>query len=443
MSGDQAGAASALKTQLGGMDIGAMNAFQKQALTQATGMDISALMGLQQGKDGGLSGELKAEQNKGKAFADGALNQDIANAGAKMKLEQEQRAKMLAFEQRQRLIMLTLEQAQRLEGIALEQKYRALTAGKNYEDTKNIMAAEMLKDAGSGFINNQMAGTAGALDSNKLIGAAKGDFQNAINGVDLNISQLINSGAIKGSDARLANYLTQKFDILENAGKEGFNATQIAEKLSDAMTKSFGSEVGAYNEAAAKKKKEQEGAIVAFEKITAASAQYQDHIKRLGAGGSNFKAQEVDKATAAAKKQYPELFAQFEKSVGGTLSASNATQGTQFINGLKNTLPKPLDAKGTAVATAVGNKSVVNAANIQVGKQGEVIEQQKTMLTESAYQIALQQEMVALTGLSTQILDQILQKTNDEDYVIKLGGFTLTQSLRDQARRNYFVNRLQ
>ena len=112
MAGDQAGGAQALKSALGGVDINTMNAFQKQALTQATGMDISALMGLQQGKGGELTGELKAEKNKGKAFADGALSQDISNAGAKLKMEQEQRAKLLAVEQRQRMIMLTLEQAQ-------------------------------------------------------------------------------------------------------------------------------------------------------------------------------------------------------------------------------------------------------------------------------------------------------------------------------------------
>ena len=76
MSGDQAGAASALKTQLGGMDIGAMNPFQKQALTQATGMDISALMGLQAGKEGAVNGPLTENAKAGKAFADGALQQE-------------------------------------------------------------------------------------------------------------------------------------------------------------------------------------------------------------------------------------------------------------------------------------------------------------------------------------------------------------------------------
>jgi hypothetical protein len=438
MGGDQAGAASALKTALGGVDVGAMNAFQKQALTQATGMDISALMGLQQGKDGGLSGELKAEQNKGKAFADGALNQDIANAGAKMKLEQEQRAKMLAFEQRQRLIMLTLEQAQRLDGIALEQKYRALTAGKSYEDAKNMMAAEMLKDAGSGFINNQMAGTAGALDKNKLIDNSTGNFSSAINGIDSSISQLIGSGAIKGSDARLANYLTEKFDILENAGKAGFKTPdEIAKKLSDAMTKSFGAEVGAYNDTANKQAAIQNKAIETFSKMAA----FQNEVTAGKETKESRKA--YDALKAEALKSFPKMTEQFMNTGSNNGKGWTDADAQAYITGLKNTIPKPLDAKGTAIATAAGNKSVVNAQNIQVGKQGEVIAQQKTMLTESAYQIALQQEMVALTGLSTQILDQILQKTNDEDYVIKLGGWTLTQSLRDQARRNYFVNRLQ
>ena len=44
MSGDMAGGASALKTALGGVDINAMNPFQKQALQQATGMDVNELM---------------------------------------------------------------------------------------------------------------------------------------------------------------------------------------------------------------------------------------------------------------------------------------------------------------------------------------------------------------------------------------------------------------
>jgi len=157
MQGDQAGAASALKTALGGTDINAMNAFQKQALTQATGMDISALMGLQQGKGaGGLKGGLSEQENAGKKFADGALKQDKANAGAKLALEQAQRKKLLEFEQKQRLANLLVEQTMRLDSIQLEAEQRAywtfkfekdfeeeqIAAQTNAEAAKNVFVAK-------------------------------------------------------------------------------------------------------------------------------------------------------------------------------------------------------------------------------------------------------------------------------------------------------------
>jgi hypothetical protein len=446
MSGDQAGAASALKTALGGIDVGAMNAFQKQALTQATGMDISALMGLQQGKGGGLSGELKAEQNKGKAFADGALNQDIANASAKMKLEQEQRAKMLAFEQRQRLIMLTLEQAQRMDGIALEQKYRALIAAKGYEDAKNTMAMEMIKDQASKFSSNMTAGTASGLDRQGLSDAAIGDFTKTISGVDSGLSTLISSGAVKGTDMRLANYLSAKDDILQTAGakdKKGnlVNTPEmIAQKLSDAMTKSFGGEIKQYNEAVTKKTSETNAQIAAFQAIVNAQNVIDSGKDRGSATSAQVKALET--AAEFAKKQYPELFKEFEKSKGqGNVKNWQRGNNAEFINGLKQTIPKPLDGKGTAAATAEGNKLVVNAANVQTVKQGEIIVQQKTMLTNAEYEFKLQQEMVALLGLSSQILNRIMENTKGEKGSITLYGRSLTQSLLNEARRNYAISR--
>ena len=106
MSGDMAGGASALKTALGGVDINSMNAFQKQALTQATGMDVNELMGLTQSKGGGVSGTI-AEKNAIKTGADianGALKQDVANEAAKLAMEQKFRAQMLKFEQDKRLV---------------------------------------------------------------------------------------------------------------------------------------------------------------------------------------------------------------------------------------------------------------------------------------------------------------------------------------------------
>jgi len=445
MSGDQTGAASALKTALGGVDIGSMNAFQKQALTQATGMDISALMGLQQGKEGSLTGGLSENAKAGKQFADGALQQDIANAGAKLKLEQEQRKKMLEFEQRQRLIMLTLEQAQRMDGIALEQKYRALIAAKGYEDAKDTMAMEMIKDQASKFSSNLASGTASTLNKTNLDVNAKSDFTKAINGVDAGLSQLISSGAIKGTDTRLADYLSAKDEILQSVGKKGKDgktptSTEIATKLADAMTKSFGGEIKQYNDAVTKKTNETNAQIAAFQKIVDGQNQI-DSVKGGRGSASSEMVDSYNKAIDNAKKQYPELFTQFEKSLGGNVQNWSAGKNTEFINGLKQTIPKPLDAKGAAAATADGNKAVVNVGNAQVTATGVAVEQQKTMLSNDEYGFALQAEMVALLGLSTQVLTQIMHLTQNEDYVVKLDGYTLTDSLRQLARRNYAVAR--
>jgi len=240
MSNDTPGAASALKSALSGIDIGSMNAFQRQALTQATGMDISALMGLQQGKGGVLTGELKAEKDKGKAFADAALKQDISNAGAKLRLEQDQRAKLLAFEQRQRLIMLNLEQAQRLDGIFLEQKYRALAADKDYAQSKELMAIEMMADVAANFAVNLKSGTASAFDSKNLPNVTY--FNRAVGKFDDKVTDLISSGAIKGTDMRLADYLSKKDSIMANVSKKTTPA-DVENRMQKLYTDIFGSTI--------------------------------------------------------------------------------------------------------------------------------------------------------------------------------------------------------
>lgn len=60
-SGDAAGAADALRTQLKGIDMDKMNMFQRQALQEATGMDMDTIMKL--GK-GGKGGPLKTQQEE-------------------------------------------------------------------------------------------------------------------------------------------------------------------------------------------------------------------------------------------------------------------------------------------------------------------------------------------------------------------------------------------
>jgi hypothetical protein len=397
-------------------------------------MDISALMGLQQGKGGGLSGELKAEQNKGKAFADGALRQDVSNAGAKLKLEQEQRAKLLEFEQNQRLIMLTLEQAQRMEGIELEQRYRALIAEKGYKDAKDTMAMDMIKEQAAKVISNMAAGTASSLNKQGIKDAAvSANFSNAIAGVDNSISTLISSGAIKGSDMRLAEYLSKKSDIVSQAGAKDKKGNlintpqQIADKLANALNQSFGKEVGAYNSESQKNNDFWEGMAEGMANGQSGlgdlmAKSYREHKTSLiGMGGGT----NVKTPVPQSKE------GQYIKPL----------DTTPIVNTL-NAQPKPLDVTATANAMTVGNKGLLVTGTAQVNKQAAVVEQQKVMLTNTEYQFKLESEMVSLLGLNTQILNKIMENTADGGD-ITLYGRSLTQSLLNESRRNYAVARYQ
>ena len=425
MSGDQAGAASALKTALGGMDINSMNAFQKQALTQATGMDISALMGMQQGKTGSVNGALTENAKAGKAFADGALKQDISNAGAKLKLEQEQRAKLLEFEQNQRLIMLTLEQSQRMEGIELEQRYRALIAEKGYKDAKDTMAMDLIKEQAAKYTANAMAGTVSSLNKQGIKDAAvSANFSNAIAGVDNSISALISSGAIKGSDMRLADYLSKKSDIVSQAGAKDKKGNlintpqQIADKLANVLNESFSKEVGLYNAEAQERNAFAEQMNASTNKV---------HQSLMGKDAESW-----------ALMPKTQLLGTVNQKPGQYIKPLDTTP---IVNTL-NAQPKPLDVTATANAMAAGNKGLLVTGTAQVNKQAAVVEQQKIMLTNTEYQFKLESEMVALLGLNTQILNKIMENTADGGD-ITLYGRSLTQSLLNESRRNYAISRYQ
>lgn len=179
MSGDMAGGASALKTALGGVDINTMNPFQKQALTQATGMDVNELMSLTQSKGGGVSGTIseKNAMKTGRDIANGALQQDISNEAAKLALEQKFRKESMLFEQKERLQMLGVEQQMRLQGIALEQKFRIgaaqLAVEQDIKDLQNkfvkeVMAEQVIAGLSSQYVNAPKTFSAG--DTKKMGG---------------------------------------------------------------------------------------------------------------------------------------------------------------------------------------------------------------------------------------------------------------------------------
>jgi len=156
MAGDQAGAAESLRGALGGMDVGAMNAFQKQQLSQATGMDIEQLMSLQQGGEGDVKGTLekKAAEKTGRDIANGALSMEIANDKKRMAADLAHQEAMMKFEQEKRKGMLFIEQMQRLENLAIEQKWRLRYAALDSEEKIEEAVGEMQKESASKLFNN-------------------------------------------------------------------------------------------------------------------------------------------------------------------------------------------------------------------------------------------------------------------------------------------------
>ena len=447
MSGDQAGAASALKTALGGVDVGSMNAFQKQALTQATGMDISALMGLQQGKGGGLTGDLTAEKAKGAAFAEGALKADIGGAAAKLALEQKQREKLLAFEQRQRMIMLQLEQAQRLDGIFMEQRWRALAAEKDYKNAKEMMAAEVMSEAASGFMTNAMSGNASSLNAAGLKDSAmQKPFLQAISGIDNSVSSLIQSGLIKGTDMRLAEYLTKKDDILANIGKQTPEAIEAAIKA--AYDGVFAVEQKNLEKAQALQREREENIAKAIVQAQGTGGSFKDYQKQ-----HNVQANELAAAMNLLNKDTVTRYA----ATGGGMYGGGYTEykDTKYSlnqdaianNKKASTNVKPANTsttKPTVTVPATVNKPVVDTLKSTGDKQilatTKSTNLQSQELSESMYSIKIQKEMVALLGLNAQYLASITDNTMGENKTY-LNGKLVTSTLLNQARRNYGVSR--
>lgn len=431
MQGDQAGAASALKTALGGTDINAMNAFQKQALQQATGMDISALMGLQQGKAaGGLKGGLNEQANAGKAFADGALKQDIANAGAKLALEQQQRKELLQFEQKQRLVMLMLEQQQRLDSIKLEAAYRAeweLKYAKEFE--KEGKAAEALAEVGTNILASRGTAMMDQIFAAQGITGVGADTKNLIAN---QLATLQKSGYIQSGD--MAAFAPKLMDALQGV-KDMKDGKAVEAAMKSALNTSFGPQLEKYQAAVNAKV---ETRIKAAEEFAAA--------KTAGLGG-NWR--RVDADIASITKKYNLSDEEAKAAMGMTKSVMHEKRG----QGTKNFVvdPKMVDelrkANDIGIQSKVaeaGNKVVVAEvkANGQktIDAQNKIAVQQMRELSEAEYNTKLQQEMVAMLGLSAQLLGEITYNTKGDREIV-LDGRTLRKNLLEQSRRNYGVSR--
>jgi hypothetical protein len=252
MSGDMAGGASALKSALGGMDIGSMNAFQKQELSKSTGMGIDQLMELTQSKGAGVKGALSeaAGLKTGADIATGALKMDVSLAGERLGMEQAQRKEMMKFEQRERLIMLQLEQAQKLKFLEIEAYWRVkYTKEMEMNFEKQSAAAKHLEEMGSNIL---MGGGKNLTDQ-----AFRGlEGTGATKGIELSsmVSTMIKEGRVDSNDMRLAEYYSAQFELAE---KFKDHPDELAKKLTETYDKIFAKEAAQRNvEVAAQYEKE-------------------------------------------------------------------------------------------------------------------------------------------------------------------------------------------
>lgn len=126
---------------------------------------------------------------------------------------------------------------------------------------------------------------------------------------------------------------------------------------------------------------------------------------------------------------------------GAALEAASGAAGT--IPGAGTAASIGIDAALAARDSGAfdKSKSIVNTTNQQqLQSQKVAVENAKKTLTESQYSIKLQQEMVAVLGISAQFLQQISDNTTNEKG-ININGKVLSTTLLNQARRNYGVSR--
>jgi hypothetical protein len=273
MSGDMVGAANAIRQSLGGIDVNQLNPFAKQELTRATGLQLDQIIQLQQtGKiETEADKQLKQAKLTGKAIADGVLSQDIANAGAKLALEQKQRKEMLEFEQRVRLLNLGVEQAKRLQMIPIEAAYRAKYAEDiQFKQEVDNMVLGVLKEGLTGTfssinaeqykeIGNQMMGAYGLPTNPAVVGTPTmltgiSQLQTTLKSLNSNIPSLVSV-----TDPKYAQYMASQFRMGEEykseVSKKGITdeeKNKIALKYKDKATElyntSFSSEIQTINQ---------------------------------------------------------------------------------------------------------------------------------------------------------------------------------------------------
>jgi hypothetical protein len=414
MSGDQAGAAESLRTALGGQDVGAMNAFQKQQLSQATGMDIEQLMSLQQGGTGDTKGNLEQQNAKktGAAIADGALKQDIANEAKKVAMEQAMREKMLKFEQEKRKGMLFIEQSQRLENLAIEARWRLKYAALDSEEAIAKAVGEMQVESASKWYNNVFQDAAQTFRSDLLKSGLTEDnpkFQEAMSGFSAKQDEIkqYTMGLVQQGILTSENASTAMVDVAQKLSKG-------QEVTVDFVNKSLNAQ-GAFQSAAAAKEEEIKKAKEALDAAKAnqdvGTGNWAERnlpfYRMIDWGGTNWEEKQEqkeknDKAVADAQARLEKLQQELtvQKSTGtaaGAVFPKEEVQ-TSFAGAIQsNLLPVMDNTYAVMDNTYVASNKMLNNDD----KRGQIFKKQYD------YQAAVSNENVTATYAVMAAVEQL------------------------------------
>jgi hypothetical protein len=402
MSGDFEGGAQAIRNALGDMDIASMNAFQKQALSQATGMDISAIMGLMQGGEGGAEGKLTENEKIGQMIAQGALKEEIHHAEQKMGLEQAQRKTLLEFEQKERLIMLQIEQQNRLQNLAIEQKYRIKYANLQKEEDINMMVAQMQASVAEGFTTNLISGAAGdrevtdhgVYSKNANLSKEMGDM---LSTQSKDITNLIKGGFIEGNDTRLAKVYSAMMDKNKSGDTNG---------LADVFNKTFGPEMDKYNKALVIQTADNKAKYDALMKYV----QMERDIT-AGKDGAYYGSDSNKALIAELKSSMPETFKQFQGTATNYGKGYSEERAMGYLNQFKG---------APATATATGTPSSLSGHDVAPGIAAPNPEAQKAAVTEG--------NVPTVEALATQTEEQKASMVKQLKSDAQWGNITMTNS---------------
>lgn len=428
MSGDQEGAMKALKAQ--GLNPKDMNMFQQQALQQALGgMDLNSIQKISEntGRSGGNLGEKSAEAgNKTFLAAKQSAEAGLAAANAMTSAATELKRIALNAEKEQQRQDAIINNVAGLADKMNERDQQGFL--KNAETMLTTALISMVATVVTTFLMNKGM----SLFSKKVPKISTPDVPKVSGPVtksgapDMRYKANKMPGANVADDVAKAGAKTVAKTGVETAGKT------VAKTAGKSVAKTAAKVGGKALLKSAVKKIPIIGALagIGFALQRAASGDFTGAALEVASGAAGTipgigtgASIAIDTALAAkdmgAFDKKPEV-----KSAGAAA--------------------KPVSKEQQAKPIETGTKPTVDAVNAngekQLTAQQAAVEKAKVTLTEAQYSTKLQQETVAMLGLSTQILSKIMENTaNGGD--ITLDGRSIRNSLLNQARRNYGVAR--